>query len=317
MSSSAYPLSPSEVDVSKIEFAEVRVNPKTKARSVNMFYNNSRLTVQFPLMGIAFNGVSKWENKDTKGNLLGYRYEMNLSFKGREENPRLEALHDLFEKLQEKFKKDGFENRLTWFQDNFDDEPKFVAKIFHPLINVSKDKETRKPDNKWPSTIKVKLPFDDATEKFTFEAHDMQKKELNFNEVWDQMKGGRAMPVMQLTSLWFAGGKFGATWRLVMSKFQLLTRNTFAYRDDEDDKLVGGVESDDEDDDIPQALINKSPKISPAPVVNTQIEDSDEEEDDDEAVEEEEDSDKEERTPTPPPPPPPAPKKKKPVAKAK
>lgn len=307
-------LYPNEVDLNKIKYAEVRVNAKTQAKSVGIFYGNGRLNLQFPLMSIAYNGVSKQENKDKAGNVTGYRYEMSVSFKGKEENARVQALHSFLEKLQNKFKKDGFENRITWFKDAFDDEPKFVAKLYHPMLVQSKDKDTGKPDGKWPDTFKIKLPFDEAKDAFTFEAHDMQKNELDFTEVWDKLKGGKATPVLQLTGLWFAGGKFGATWRLLMSKFQLSNRNAVKYRDeDDDDKGTNAVEEDDDDGnsiDIPQEVLSKVPA---KPVVNPVIQDSDAEEEDDE--EEEDDSEvEEERTPSPPPrapspPPPPAPKK--------
>jgi hypothetical protein len=303
-----------EVDFNKIKYAEVRVNPKTQAKSVGVFYGNGRLNLQFPLMNIAYNGVSKQENKDKAGNVTGYRYEMSLSFKGKEENTRLQALHTFLEKLQNKFKKDGFDNRITWFKDAFDDEPKFVAKLFHPMIVQSKDKDTGKPDGKWPDTFKIKLPYDEDKEVFTFEAHDTNKNELTFTEVWDKLKGGKATPVLQLTSLWFAGGKFGATWRLLMSKFQLSNRGAVKYRDeDDDDKGTRAIDDDDDGSvDIPHEIIastistvtaKATPASAPAPVVNTAIEDSDAEEDGEEEEDDEEegDSEIEERTPTPPP----------------
>jgi len=307
-----------EVDLNKIKYAEVRVNAKTQAKSVGIFYGSGRLNIQFPLMSIAYNGVSKQENKDKAGNVTGHRYEMSVSFKGKEENAKVQAVHSFLEKLQNKFKKDGFENRITWFKDAFDDEPKFVAKLFHPMIVQSKDKDTGKPDGKWPDTFKIKLPYDEDKDTFTFEAHDMQKNELTFTEVWDKLKGGKATPVLQLTGLWFAGGKFGATWRLLMSKFQISNRSAVKYRDeDDDDKGMNAVEDDDEDNasvDIPQEVLAKAPLPSRPPVVNTAIEDS-EEEDEEDAEEDDEDADSEvERTPSPPPrapspPPPPAPKK--------
>jgi hypothetical protein len=316
-----FPQLPAEIDLSKIRYAEMRVNPATQAKSVGIFYGNSRLTVEFPLMPIAYNGISKCENKDKAGNVLGYRYEMNVSFKGLEENPRVKELHQFLEKFQNKMKKDGFDNRLTWFKDSFDDEPKFVAKMFQPLILQSKDKATGRPDGKWPDTYKIKLPYDEDANRFTFEAHDMNKNELDFMEVWDKMKGGRCKPVLQLSSVWFAGGKFGTSWRLLMSKFQMNSRSTFTYRpDDEDDKGLNTVADDDDDDDIdipPQILEKHTTKPAPAPVptVSAAIEDSDEEEEDVEDEDGEGGSDEEEaeddseaepeRRPTPPPPPPP------------
>lgn len=327
---SLVPLLPAEIDLSKIKYAEMRVNPTTQAKSVGVFYGSSRLTVEFPLMALAYNGVSKWENKDKAGNVLGYRYEMSLSFKGKEENPRLAALHTFMTQLQDKFKKDGFTNRLTWFKDAFDDEPKFVAKLFHPILQQSKDKDTGRPDGKWPDTYKMKLPYDEEKNAFTFEAHDMDKNELDFSAVWDKLKGGRAKPIMQLTGLWFAGGKFGATWRLLMSKFQVSSRGIYQYRDDDDDKGTNAVAEEEEEDDldIPQQVLQATAatpaagkKKAEAPVVPAAIEDSDAEAEDSDAEAEDSDAEAEdseeeeaeeeaeeevvvERTPSPPPPPP-------------
>jgi len=56
---------------------------------------------------------------------------------------------------------------------------------------------------------------------------------------------------VELNSIWFAGGRFGCTWKLVTGKFQRSVNNDISFLDDSDtEKIKDDVEEDEEEADV-------------------------------------------------------------------
>ena len=117
-------------------------------------------------------------------------------------------------------------------------------------------------------------------------------------------KAAHIKGLIQCTGLWFAGGKWGVTWKLVQAMVQKPVR------------LVGSgqcqIADDSDDEEMSEALNKRSEKKE-----DTQkVEDSEEEEDNNGPTfptDDDEDEEEEEKPETPPP----APKKKKKVVRRK
>jgi hypothetical protein len=304
------PILAKNLDVSKIKYGPLK---KTAggAKSVYVNYGGDKVAIQFPAMHMPY-GLNNTADMN-KDSTLPPNYSISLSFKGKEEN---KAIGKLFEKLQEiedKIKKDVFANRVSWLNDRYDDMDMVVSKLFSSNLQYDKDKETKKVLNRYPPTFRVKLPFsierkEDGTMEttFKFDCSDMDNNELEFAAIMDKLKGGKAQMIVQLTGLWFAGGKYGCTWKVISGRFQVQKSVKYSYVDDSDDEtpvskgkaaaVVDEDEEEEEEHDIP-------PTVAASKTV---IPESDEEEEEEEVEEEEEE---EEELPPPPPPP------KKPAAK--
>ena len=298
------PILAKNLDVSKLKYGPLK-KTATGAKSVYMNYNGDKIAIQLPVMHIPYGLSNTAElNKDTS---LPPSYTLNVSFKGKEENKALAKLMEKIQEIEEKIKKDVFTNRVAWLNDSYDDMEVVVSKLFSSNLQFDKDKETKKVLNRYPPTFRVKLPstserLDDGTMEttFRFDCMDMNNEELDFKSIKDKLKSGKAQLIVQLMGLWFAGGKYGCTWKVISGRFQVQQSVKYNYVEDSDDdtpvvasKTVMEEDEDEEDLDIPVAAVTTKPA--------TVIPESDEEEEEEEVEEEEEE---EEELPPPPPPPP-------------
>ena len=273
---------PKNIDVNKLRYSELR-SLSSGAKTVYVNYGAEKLTMQTPVLSIPYGiGVPFVAKEDAKnGNVAAEnKYDLTLSFRGMDENPKIKTFHDKLKEIENKIVDDAFTNRIAWFKDDFDGNKAFVSKLFSPIIKVDKDKETGKVVGKYPPTFKAKLPFDNKTNDFSFDSYDMDNNELEFASIMNKLKGAKAQLIVQLTGIWFAGGKYGCSWKIISAKFQLHQNSKITWIDDSDTENVVADEDEEDDDDVidSEALRN-------LPNINTTVV---EEDDDDEEEEEEE-----------------------------
>jgi hypothetical protein len=303
-------LLPKQIDASKIKYSEVKVL-KSGAKTVYVNHNGSKLFVQTPVMSLPYgtNDNSKFadtEKKDEK------KFDLTLSFSGMDNNAKLETFFNKLKELEDKIISDAFDQRMNWFKNNYGNNKEILASMFTPIIRHDKDKVTGNVLNKYPPTLKVKIPYNAKEDKFEFDAYDMDNNEVNFASILENLKGGKAQLIIQLNGIWFAGGMFGVSWRIVSGKFQQNNVNKIAFVVDSDAEDNG---DDDEEDDIsideevlkkpmptPVAPPSKAAKVEKAPPPKEEPKEEEvEEEEEDEEEQEPEDEEEEERPPTPPP----------------
>lgn len=297
------PLLAKEIQVENIKYGQVKKSP-SGAKSVYISYNGEKFVIQFPQMHIpyAVNDASEL-GKDPSKKDSGPKnpnYSINVSFRGKDDNKAIQTLYDKLMEVEAKIKKDVFINRLAWLNDEYDGMEVVVSKLFSSNMIFDKDKETKKILNRYPPTFRAKIPtiLDTDTEGnsvvvFKTDAYDMENNELDFAKIINRLKGGKGQLLVHLVGLWFAGGKYGCTWKVVSGRFQLQQSLKYSFVEDSDDdtkkNAVEDSDDDDEDDEV------ELPAVKPVAPVNTIVSDSEEEDEDDEEEEEDE----------PPPPPPP------------
>jgi hypothetical protein len=282
-----------EFNAKNLTYSELKVLPNGIAKTVNIKYNDDRLTLQTPEMYVPYD-VN--ENVDDKGMK---KYDLNLSFRGYDTNPHLKRFFEVIQQIEDKVITDAVGNSLTWFKKKYTSKD-VVAALFSSSIRMDKDKETGEVLNRYPPTMKVRVPYDNKTSRFNFMAINSDDEDIDFGDVRADMKGGKARLLIQFGGIWIAGGKFGCTWRIFQGKFTPLkkARGVVAFRqesDDEDNAEDTNSKADTDDDLVSDAV---------QAVGAVKVEDSEEE------VVEDEDSEVEEEEEELPPPPPPKPVKK-------
>lgn len=344
---------PKDIQLSKLKYSDVK-SLSNGSKTVYINYGSDKLTLQTPILHLPY-GIGDWNDKtpvmdkktgkpsampDVSDDDKIKKYDLSVSFAGMDDNPKLKTLHDQMIELEKAIKEAAFKNRLTWLRDDYDGMKTITDKLFNSIIKLDKDKETGKVVGKYPPTMKLKLPYDNNTNEFTFDCHDMDKNELDFKSIMTKLKGGKAQLIIQLTGLWFAGGRYGCTWKVLRGKFQLPNKSNYDYVEDSDDenarnknmeydedleedaRAMGKVisppakkfaskvaikDDDDEEEEVDEEEEEELKRAaSPEPKKNQVVVSEDEEE---EEVEEEE-----EEEPSPPPPPVKKPTKK-PAAK--
>lgn len=283
---------------------------KSGAKSVYVNYSGSKINIQTPVMNIPYgvNDNQKFIKDDPKRKDEPPKYDITVSFKGMDENPKIKVFHDKLKELEEKIIDDAFTNRLAWFKNNFGGNKDTVSNMFSHIIKHDKDKETGEVANKYPPTFKAKIPYNPLDGKFEFDAYDMDNNDINFAEYVGNLKGGRAQFIIQLNGIWFSAGMFGCSWKIVSGKFQQSNASKPTFIPDSDDDVVEDDEDDEEDIEVDTDAIKAKAEET------KEDEDNDEEEEDDGNGEEEaEDEEEAEEEPEPEPP---KPVKKAPVKKA-
>jgi hypothetical protein len=280
---------PKNIDVNKIRYSELR-SLSSGAKTVYVNYGAEKLTMQTPVLSIPYGiGVPFVAKEDAKsGNVAAEnKYDLTLSFRGMDENPKIKTFHDKLKEIENKIVDDAFTNRIAWFKDDFDGNKAFVSKLFSPIIKVDKDKETGKVVGKYPPTFKAKLPYDNKTNNFSFDSYDMENNELDFAGIMNKLKGAKTQLIVQLTGIWFAGGKYGCSWKIISAKFQLHQNSKITWIEDSDTE---NVVADEEDDDVIDSEALRNPPRAKNTVVEEEEEEEEEDDEDDEEEEEEEPS---------------------------
>jgi hypothetical protein len=271
MSSAA--ILPKNIDVNNFKYSEVKTLT-SGAKSVYINYGSGKLRIQTPVMYLPY-GVNEggFEDKNAKvdpkkGEKKDKKYDLTLSFKGSDTNPKIDTFLTKLKEIESKIIDDAFENRQPWFKDDFSDQKIIVTKMFSPIIKVDKDKNTGKVVGKYPPTIRFKLPYDNENDRFSFNSYDMNGESLDLSEILTKLKGGRAQLIVELNSIWFAGGKFGCTWKLVIGKFQRSISNDVSFIDDSDTEKVEEAKEEEDDDELSEVV---------SELANTKIDNSDNE----------------------------------------
>ncbi len=268
------PILPKNINTANFKYSEVKTLT-SGAKSVYINYGTGKLRIQTPVMYLPY-GVNEggFEDKNAKsdprkGEKKDKKYDLTLSFKGHEENPKIESFLTKLKEIESKVIDDAFENRQPWFKDDYDGQKIIVTKMFSPIIKVDKDKNTGKVVGKYPPTIRFKLPYDNENDRFNFNSYNMNGEVIDLADILAKLKGGKAQLIVELNSIWFAGGKFGCTWKLITGKFQRSISNDIAFIEDSDTEKVDDKAEDDEDDEEVADVV--------ADLDNVKVENSDDE----------------------------------------
>ena len=245
------------VDVSKIKYSEPKVLP-SGGRTIYVNYNGQRPIFQLPWLSLPYGLNNSLEMaakmaKDGNGKSDERKdkplsYDVNISFKGSDSNIKVQQALEKLKEIEQKIINDAFENRIGWLQDDYDGIKAIVAKLFSPIVKYDKDKNTGKIAGKYPPTMKIKVPYNDEKKEFKFDCEDKDGVEIDFNSIMNMLKGGRCLPVIQMTGIWFIGGKFGCSWKLMRARFQpSIFSSPKIVEDSDDDAPIEKAESADDD----------------------------------------------------------------------
>lgn len=280
---------PKNIDVSKLRYSEMRTLA-SGAKTVYVNYGAEKLTIQTPVLSLPYGLGEPYEAKEaakTGAPLISKdkKYDLTASFRGMDENPKVKIFHDKLKDIETKIIDDAFTNRLAWFKDDFDGNKSFVSKLFTPIIKIDKDPNTGKPVGKYPPTFKAKLPYDNKTNSFMFDTFDMDNTEIDFQSIMEKLKGAKAQFIIQLTAIWFAGGKYGCSWKVISAKFKLYQNTKITFVEDSDNENIAADDDEEEDDDVVDSEALKNLSITH---VSPPLEEDDDDDEDEEIVSEEE-----------------------------
>lgn len=226
---------PSDFSVKDVSYGAPR-SLDNGGKSIYLAFNKAPIVLQTPEMWAPF-GKQKWEND--KGTP---KFTLDLSFKGMDQRPALEAFYNRMTELDNKLIDDGVTNSFDWLKKK-NVSSDVVKELYTKLVRHHTDKDTGELTNKYPPTFKLTLPWKDGA--FACEVYDNNKKQVDLNVL--ETKGARVTAIIQCLGIWVAAGKFGCTWKVLQMRVAPPpTIKGYAFKEIANDKVE--VEDEDEDD---------------------------------------------------------------------
>jgi hypothetical protein len=283
-------VSPASFDASNVSITAPKLLP-SGAKQAYLNYDSRKLTMQIGSLPVPY-GMSVYDKAGP------VKYSVDLSLRGYEgENPKAKAVFDAFSQLDEFMIQQGVKNSKAWFKQDLSRD---VVKAFYtPSLRFSKDADGNpKP---YPPTVKVALKQRDG--KFDTRVYDDKKRELTELPMEDILvKGANITVLMECTGVWFAGSKYGISWKAIQIRVDSLPDRIrgFAFLDDGEGaqhqqqsrasvaaptpaRSNGFQALDDEEEDAvddEEVFHAPAPTPAPAPAANRQAPSFDDEADD-------------------------------------
>ena len=261
MSSNSSVVLASSFTTAKVTFSQVRVlDSGGKQAYIN--YDGGMFVMQTPQCTLPY-GMSTF---DKAGPI---KYSAELSMRGYDEAGKMKQFYDAMAQLDEHMIDQGVKNSRAWFK--CDPNREVIKAFYTPIVRFSVDKEgNRKP---YPPTVKIQLRQRNG--EFETKMYDDRKQLYSGIPVEELLvKGSQVTALIQCTGVWFAGSKFGLSWKATQIRVDSLPANArgFTFVDDGDvvvPKSAPKVVHEEEDDEVLQA---------PKSVVAALVEDEDEDE---------------------------------------
>ncbi len=233
----------------KLNSNDVKYKPATTnargGKDVKLQLNGSNLVLQIPLM-LTW-GVNE---RDNDGRMS---YDLSLQFEPNK-YPAQQAALDNMKSLENKILTDACAKSKEWFGKS--KMSKEVAEtLMWPILKYPKNKDgSGELDYSRNPTMKLKIPYWDGN--FNVELYD-QSGTLKYRQPregqWESHqncgtpvtlipKGTHIAGLIQCQGLWFAGGRFGCTWKLLQAKVRppvrLVGSGVCHIQDDSDDETA-------------------------------------------------------------------------------
>lgn len=212
-------VAPAAFNVSNVTFSAVK-NLESGGKQAYLNYNGGPLRMQVGPLETPF-GMSIFD-KTTP-----VKYSVELKLRGHDDasaNPKTAAIYNAMHSLDEFMLDQGVKNAKAWFKG--DKSREVLSELYTPTVKFSKDSEGNlKP---YPPTLKVALKQRDG--KFETAVYDDKKRPLTDVPLEDVLvKGALLTVVMQCTGVWFAGGKFGLSWKAIQIRADKVPESLRGY----------------------------------------------------------------------------------------
>lgn len=198
-------------NASQIRYTAAKVNPSGgKSVGILSTATNGALKIQTPMM-------MNWGASDYEGN---QKFELCIQFPTEEyENEDTRAFRQNMIDFENKIKADALVNSKAWFGKQHSSLEVLEA-LWTPILKYPKDKATGDFDRSKAPSIRAKVGYYDGVWKT--EIYDQELKRLFPSQEHSSpidliRKGTRIITIIQCGGLWFVGGKFGVTWKLVQA----------------------------------------------------------------------------------------------------
>ncbi len=215
----------SDFNTSNISFSQVKILDNG-GKQAYLNYGGRSLTMQTASMAVPY-GMSIFDKQGP------VKYSVDLSFRGYEDkSSKVAAFYNAMSQLDDFMIDQGVKNSQAWFKNKLTRE--VVEAFYTPVVRVSKDANGNpKP---YPPSFKVALKKRNGSDTFDIQTYDDQKRPYEGVPLEDLLvKGAQVTVLVQCTGVWFAGSKYGLSWKAVQLRVDKLPESIrgFAFADED------------------------------------------------------------------------------------
>jgi hypothetical protein len=205
---SASIITPESFNAAQLSVSPIKVNEKTGAKSCYLNYSGGKVVVQTAIELRAPYGLNTYIGPNGE-KAANPDYSLDVSFDGYDQDgTEINQYYTMMKAIEDYAKAEGYKNRKTWFKGDLSKE--VVNAFFNDTVKFPKDKEGNpKP---YPPSQKVKLNISGKPEMAT-KFYNPDGELLTDEPAKMLGKGCTVTCILQCGGIWFAGGKFGITWR--------------------------------------------------------------------------------------------------------
>ena len=199
---------PSTFDVSKVSISQPKVLD-SGGKMAYLNYGEKRLLIQTPSLPAPF-GMSVFDKAGPP------KYSVDLALRGYQDQPKPKALFAALQKLDEYMIDQGVKNSKAWFKADMKRE--VVEAFYTPCVRFGRDKQGNQTS--YPPNLKVQLRRKRDGSDFECLFYDQKSKGdpdaqplrgIPAEELL--VKRSEMTALIECTGVWFAGGKFGVSWK--------------------------------------------------------------------------------------------------------
>ena len=230
---------PSAFSVSKVSISQPKVL-ESGGKLAYLNYGDARaLVMQTPSLQSPF-GMNVFDKNGPP------KYSLDLALRGYQDNQKVKGIFDALTSLDEYMIDQGVKNSKLWFKADMKRE--VVEAFYTRTVKFGRDKEGNQTP--YPPNIKLQLRKRRGGDEFETDFYDEKSKTdpnakpLKGIPIEEMLvKKVEVTALMQCTGVWFAGGKFGLSWKAVQVRLDSVPASLGrgpAFKADED-----------EEDDVP------------------------------------------------------------------
>jgi hypothetical protein len=164
---------------------------------IGLYHNKKNLVFQTPPL-VAPYGLGKWPQTGPVN-----KYSLDLSIN----NPEF---LNILKQLDEKIVNTALASSVSWFKKKIN-TCDVIEALYTNIVKYSKDPEAAA---KYPPVVKFNLPYKNG--KFECEAYNEEREQIDMETA--VTKRTTVTAIVQCSSLWVAGDKFGCTFKVLQMK---------------------------------------------------------------------------------------------------
>ena len=223
---------PSTFDVSKVSISQPKVLDSGGKMAYLNYGDGKRLLMQTPSLPAPF-GMSVFDKAGPP------KYSVDLALRGYQDQPKPKALFAALQKLDEFMIDQGVKNSKAWFKADMKRE--VVEAFYTPCVRFGRDKQGNQTS--YPPNLKVQLRRKRDGSDFECLFYDQKSKGdpdaqplrgIPAEELL--VKRSEMTALIECTGVWFAGGKFGVSWKAVQIRLDSVPSGLRGYGFEEEDE---------------------------------------------------------------------------------